>query len=272
MLGNQLFQYAALRSLSEKTGVPVILPLPENHRLGDFNIAATYEDYETIASKVEYQYKEEKFHFEELFFLASPNTDFLGYFQSEKYFKDIKDIIKQEFTLKDKDKIKYSENYLEELRTKSGKKTIVALHNRRGNNVPVPVFWTSKKHGWSGPDIGNYVPLTSLEYFQTSMEYMRSKVGDCCFLVFSDNQKDVDWCKENIKGNDLYFSEGNDDLVDLEIMKTCDHNITSNSTYSWWAAWLNPNKDKVITIPKVWFGPAVTHSTKDLKPREWKEI
>ena len=61
---------------------------------------------------------------------------------------------------------------------------------------------------------------------------------------------DIDWCKENIKGDNVFYSEYMDDIYDLSVIKNCDYNINANSSFSWWGAWLNENPNKKVIIPK----------------------
>ena len=88
-------------------------------------------------------------------------------------------------------------------------------------------------------------------------------------LVFSD---DIDWCKGVFRGDRFTFIEGEKDYIDLYIMSQCKNNIIANSTFSWWGAWLNKNKNKKIVAPKKWFGSLISHNTKDLIPKEWIKV
>ena len=101
---------------------------------------------------------------------------------------------------------------------------------------------------------------------------------DNIFLVISD---DIDWCKENIKGNDVVYSkfsvEGHNEIkaeyLDLCLITHCDNFIMSCSTFSWWGAWLSELEDKKVLTPPVWFGPKNTHLTmKDLIPESWDMV
>ena len=60
--------------------------------------------------------------------------------------------------------------------------------------------------------------------------------------------------------------------MDLYIMSQCKNNIIANSTFSWWAAWLNKNENKKVIAPKTWFGPKINHNTSDLIPNNWEKI
>ena len=91
-------------------------------------------------------------------------------------------------------------------------------------------------------------------------------------LVFSD---DIEWCKENLSklNVNIHFIEGNENIIDLFTMSMCDNNICSASSFSWWGAYLNKKRNRVI-FPKVWFGPKYRdlHDTKDLLLPEWETI
>ena len=198
------------------------------------------------------------------------STNIHGYFQSEKYFKDIEYIIRREFEIADPAKDKYTTEYIQNIRNKYPNKQIVSLHIRRGDNVPSDgqVNINDKVLGSIRPDKENFHPLLSDDYINTS----RKMFDNCVFLVFSDTDKDIEWCKENIGGDSLLFSEKHDDITDFSLMSKCDHNIIANSSFSWWAAWLNKNPDKVVVAPKSrWFGKSLAHhNLDDLFPEEWK--
>ena len=67
----------------------------------------------------------------------------------------------------------------------------------------------------------------------------------------------------------MIFVEGNDDIVDLYIMSLCKHNINANSSFSWWGAWLNNNKDKKVIAPTNWFGPKIPGNSLEIIPHSW---
>jgi hypothetical protein len=102
------------------------------------------------------------------------------------------------------------------------------------------------------------------------MDYYRNAIAefsdDTRFLVFSD---DIQWCKENFKGDNFHFIEGEKDYVDLYLMSLCNNNIIANSSFSWWGAWLNNTPNKKVIAPKQWFGKAKQLNTKDLIPETW---
>lgn len=163
-----------------------------------------------------------------------------GFWQSEKYFADIAGIIRTEFAPRDPAILPYAEAYVARLKKDSGG-PLVALHVRRGDlaYAQEQLKDVSLVHG---------APV-SLDYIYQAVAQFEPSAH---FLVFSDSAKDIQWCRENIKAERLHFSEGHSDIQDLTIMSRCDHNILANSTFSWWAAWLNPNPDKRVISPKVW--------------------
>ena len=164
-----------------------------------------------------------------------PNLNIHGYFQSEKYFIDYADEIRRIFTPKSK------------IPRHNG---VASIHVRRTDYIKFP----------------NHHPLCDMSYYEKAM----MEVGVNKFIIFSD---DMAWCKEHFKGNQFEFSEGNAHYQDLALMASCEHHIIANSSFSWWGAWLNPNKKNVIA-PKRWFGPALapTHPITDLIPNGWRLI
>lgn len=173
-----------------------------------------------------------------------------GYFQSEKYFEKYREEIRLLFSpplslnnylLK---KYEFLFNY-----------NLVSMHIRHGDYALYP-----KHH-----------PMLNLKYYNEAARYFEGKYKDIKFLIFSD---DISWCKDNFDHSKCVFIEERD-YIELYLMSMCDHNIISNSSFSWWAAWLDVNghKDKEIIAPKNWFGEDYKNmSTEDLIPKKWIRI
>lgn len=163
------------------------------------------------------------------------NIELVGYLQSYKFFDDYKYEIIGLLTPKphfDREK------------------GLCSIHIRHGDYVHQP-----ENH-----------PTQPMIYYEKAMERSGSKR----FLVFSD---DLAWCKNNFKGNQFDFAEGNSPPVDLAMMaKKCENNIICNSSLSYWGGMLNRNPNKKVIYPSTWFGPKLTHNTKDLCPPEWEKI
>jgi hypothetical protein len=251
-LGNQMFQYATLKALSLETGFECFLP---NHLtikpdgaydftnnkwleyrldlLECFNITTPIKE-NTLTTV----FQEKGFTFDPSIILIDDNTAIEGYFQSYKYFESFEKEIKNEFTFKPHILEKCKNIMLQYPNP-------VAIHVRRGDYVNHPGFW-------------NVTP----EYIIDSI-YHFYPGPNATYLIFSD---DIEWCKE-IFGDDFVFMEGNNQYEDLCLMSLCKHNIISNSSYSWWAAWLNSNPEKSIVAPSEWF--TNPKPLDDLYPKNW---
>jgi len=264
-LGNQLFQYAALKSLSLRKNYQLVLPNNQFSRLTDFNLRVHYAPVNMIP--IQNIYKEQSFHYDENFFNSSDHTSFEGYFQSEKYFKDIDYIIKREFTLKNQEILNQALNTISKIRAKHPNQKITGFHIRRGDNVPADSNFATVDGAQFKTNKEDYHPLLEQRYIDYCLKEFENDVK----LVFSDSQKDIQWCKENLKADNLYFLGGNNDLFDFQIMQLCDNIAISNSSFSWWCAWLNKNQHKRIIAPYKWFGKEYKdHNLKDLFPNEWE--
>ncbi len=158
-----------------------------------------------------------------------------GNWQNEKYFKDITDIIRKDFTLKIKSDA-YKKMHRQILNTAG----IVSLHIRRGDYISNE--GTNKYHG-----------ICSIDYYKSAVSLITHSVQNPTFFIFSD---DMEWVKENLKiEHPMIFVSGNSltDSEELTLMSKCKHNIIANSSFSWWGAWLNNNPNKVVVAPKKWF-------------------
>jgi len=253
-LGNQMFQYAAVKSQALRLNVDCYLP---DHTVIKQDGCFDYTNNKWIQYKLDLYdcfnisapllnqtesklYSETNFSYESLILDVSDNTAVDGYFQSYKYFEDYKNEIFKEFTFKDE--------ILNKCKSEISKYTNpVAIHIRRGDQVAHPGMWN-----------------VSLEYIQAALEQFSD--AEYTFLIFSD---DIEWCKQ-VFPEGVVFIEGNNQYEDLCLMSLCNHNVISNSSYSWWAAYLNQNKNKKVVVPNNWFIPAKPLT--DLYLPEWIQI
>ena len=159
------------------------------------------------------------------------NIVLYGYYQCEKYFSDIRDILLKEITPK------YP--VLE--------KNIPLLKDIQENNSVCVTMRVGKD--FTENPIYN---VCSIEYFKEGMDYISEKIKNPKFYIFSDNPQ---WIKENVKFDyDVVFEEGNDpDYEKLRIMSACKHFVISNSSFSWWAQYLSLNEDKIVVAPDRWY-------------------
>ena len=268
-LGNQLFQYAALRSLAVRTRRTLILPPAHEHRLTAFRIVAPCSAA-VGTPRMPNEFRETQYHFDASFFSAPSECNVLGYFQSERYFAEIADQVRSEFTLADARIARRARAQLAAVRARFPGRPVVALHNRRGDYVPTAGEVLECKHrGAYRPDKARYHPLLNSAYIEGAMRLF----DGCCFLVFSDTEADRAWCREHLGREGVSVVEGNDDLTDFELQRLCDHNIIANSTFSWWAAWLNPSPARRVVAPRHWFGEVFAHQRlDDLIPAGWTRL
>lgn len=275
-LGNQMFQYAAGKALAlhHKTSLKVDTTSFSEQQLRDFDLFNLHVDA-TIASTEEIKslrafntgqriqsyfqsyprrkfYKQRYFHFDKKFFRLGPNVYLQGYFQSEKFFNTVSEDIRREFMIK-KEKLVNVEKFAEQLR----KHNSVAIHVRRGDYKTEKIL---KVHG-----------ILPLSYYENAIARMRSQYPDVSFYVFTD---DPNWVNENLHLEEVHFVSGkisSTHFEDLYLMSTCSHNIIANSSFSWWSAWLNPNKNKTVIAPAKWFnkGPG---DIQDLIPEDWIKL
>lgn len=198
--------------------------------------------------------REKHFHFNPRVLEAPDNVLLYGCWQSEKYFKDIEDIIRQEFTLKDSDQL--PENTQEFINLMKSTES-VSIHFRRRDYL--------KKRNLL------YHGLCSLDYYYRAINYLTKLIKNPHFFIFSD---DIGWVKNNFKISypiTFIFQENFKDYHELILMSKCKHHIIANSSFSWWGAWLGNNPNKIVIAPQKWFNdPSI--NTNDLIPETWIRI
>ena len=291
-LGNQMFQYATGRSLSEKYGWPLLLDIEwyrhqelRRYILDCFNIRenlftnfhkSKFNNYgfnkseiciTKILRKVGLSGFANFFNENSLviteknknFILSSKITEFdsvylTGDLQNHKYFDEIRNILLLEFTPRYPPDVEFKSNINKLQNTNS-----VSIHFRFGDYLHDVI--TSKTHG-----------VLDIEYYKKGIDYIKSKIKDPVFYVFSD---DVIKAKEfmDSSGTNYEMLSTNKAFLafeDLTLMSKCKHNIIANSTFSWWSAWLNYNDSKIIVSPKNWFKK--TKINPNLIPPSWIQI
>lgn len=280
-LGNQLFQYAYGRSLSLKYGADLFLDDSffadyewHDYSLKPFHLAAALASADECAAlktqptglmfrickKLGWAndpfIQESGLQYNEIYQRIKPSAYLSGYWQSELYFAAVADAIRKELRIV----IPPSEANAAMLQ-RIQQSNAVALHFRRGNFVNVPEV--NKVHGTCSP-----------EYYQAAIAYMCKRVTNPVFYVFSD---DLAWAKAHLDMQyPTVFVDLNDaahDYEDLRLMQHCKHQITANSTFSWWGAWLNEHPEKIVIAPKQWFAdPVKNQQTINLVPESWVRL
>jgi hypothetical protein len=279
-LGNQLFQFAMLKSVALERGYQLKIPNPDNIifqnqncYLNKFNISCDYLTEEDL-NNIRYRFIEPNHSsFYPEVFSAKDGTDFHGFFQNYIYFAKHIDVIRNEFKLKEDIRDKAAE-YLNTIKDSDAE--IVSIHVRRGDNLD-----------GTNPEYANFYGLNDIltenshygRYIYPALDIFKNK--NVKYLIFSGgsrkgdkhNQSDIEWCKLNFKQDNVIFCEGNTDIVDFEIMRQCDHNITCHmSSFGWWAALLNDNPDKIVVAPKSYTVPSDGREKWGFYPKSWKRI
>ena len=263
-LGNQMFQYAAGKALADRLGVPLQLDRTflnqrsenpgytlRNFELDVFQIAADIAE-KSVVTRMKMQRKLSKIFpslirnhvFSETqeklikeFELLTDPVYMEGYWQTEKYFLSIADQLRS----KDFIPVAAISSMNAELVKKIGNTSSVSMHVRRGDYVTN--VQTNKYHG-----------ICSVDYYQHSAKIIVEKTGADHFYVFSD---EPEWVKANIvlPYATTYISHNiaRESYWDIVLMQHCKHHIIANSSFSWWGAWLNSSKEKIVVAPEKWF-------------------
>ena len=269
-LGNQLFQIFALIASSLENKIPFTFPYYETTAAGIkrptyWNTFFKYlKQYTFINNKHKFiKYNEPNFHYNKLPTSTSQNIMYIGYFQSEKYFKQlfsqICNLMRLE-EMKQNVKNEFGDKYLD-------KGCInISMHFRLGDYK----------------FLQNVHPIIVNEYYINSLNHIikdDTSVNVVCFCEEEDNQivlERISEIKSGIKSKNVNFiicESEIDDWKQMILMSLCQHNIIANSTFSWWGAYFNTNPSKIITYPSTWFGPANQHlNTSDLIPQGWIKI
>lgn len=279
-LGNQMFAYAAAYVFAKErnSNLKIALTHLQNHaefknetprdfQLDFFNIKCEFASKEEV-ERVKKNYSK-GFSFltkldeflilyniikYPLFSNISPDVYMNSYFQNEKYFVQYSDEIRELFTLRKKFLTK---DFIKVRDLIRGEKDSVSIHIRRGDYV------TNKKaNKWHGT-LGE-------EYYYNALRYLEIQKGvtNPNLFIFSD---DCDWVKENLDFGDRvvhYISDRFNPAQSIILMSECKNHIIANSSFSWWGAWLNRNKKKVVIAPSKWLahgdGPH-----KGIVPKSW---
>jgi hypothetical protein len=173
------------------------------------------------------------------------SVEFFGYFQSNKNFLGYDEKIKELFQPTDE-----FINKIKSLYPEINKEGTISLHIRRGDYTT----------------ISHVLPVIDKTYID---EAIRQNGDYSTIFIFSD---DVNWIKQNLSYPNQIIVTGLEDYEELWLMSLCKNNIMSNSTFSWWGAFLNNNINKKIYTPSLWFGPAGEYNWEDIYIESWTKI
>jgi hypothetical protein len=288
-LGNQMFQFACAKAIAKKINVGLKLDISlvndrtprnnftfRNYELGVFKIKeeiATKEEVRQFVPNLwnskEYikqlyklrrffngkkLYREKlKFIYDKDIELVKDNTYIYGYFQTEKYFENLRTDLLQDFSLK-RPINKINNALIIQIKRENA----VSIHIRRGDYINSP-----------------FELLDFQEYYMKAIEFIQLRVESPTFYIFTN---DYLWAEENFSSMDIKktivkINNFEQSYFDMILMSKCMHNICANSSFSWWGAWLNINPDKIVITPKKWFKDSeYIDSTSDLIPSDWITI
>lgn len=260
-LGNQMFQYAMYKSLENK-GKLVKLdsksfyetkkehngyelerifdikpnkPTKEDlEKFDENNISTLFKIKRKLFGDKKFVYDTKEYVFNKDVYKLK-NSYLNGYWQSIKYFEGIENDIKKDFRFKNQ-----LDNKNLEILNEIENSNSISIHIRRGDYM-------------SPENYNMYGCIATPTYYKKAIKVIEEKIENPTFFVFSN---DMDWVKKNIQINSRVFyidiNSGNGSYKDMQLMSNCKHNIIANSSFSWWGAWLNENKNKIVIAPKKW--------------------
>ena len=287
-IGNQLFQYAFIRSLSinfdqkfkldlswyrnyhkyEKTENPnaatkrkylldkfnikenILHPLylSISYRLNNYSILNKFKKYPVLNYFTHSTVNESEFYINKIQNLK--NIYLSGFWQKSDLFEKHSDLIRKEFTLKTKLSVE-NELFLDKIE----QSTSVAIHIRRGDLLSRPAAVAEQ-------------PYSTEKYYINSINIIKEKLEKPELYVFSD---DIDWVKNNLNFDlpTIFINNSGPDYEHFNLMCNCKHQIIANSTFSWWAAWLNNYQGKIIISPKWWYRDPIKNKSIIRIPEDW---
>ena len=272
-LGNQMFQYAFLRGVADNINSDWIIPSEDAQRYDNYGLYDCFvlkncqQKNRGESNFNDYVYREMHFN-ESVFNWNQGDVNFSGNFQSERYFENIIEQIREDFTFND-DYLKPCQEYINSI---GGRDENIFLHVRRGS----PNLTGRRGEKWSYQMIQEYHPLCKKDYYIKALEHFPDKK----VIVVSDT---IDWCKEQdwLQDDRFLFSDSSYETfgdgasvpyIDLCLMSLCGCAIIANSSLSWWGAWFQNDTGKVI-VPDPWFGSAYAHyDMKDMIPDRWIKV
>lgn len=245
-LGNRMFQTAATIGIAKANGMDYVFPPSDYFNYFKGPIPVGKNLHFTITE----EYREPKYHYTQVILNPEKNYNLITPdfgFQTAKYWDGHENTIKSIFTFNDEITSYVYEKYNYLLYNQDI--YLCSIHVRRGDYVNLP----------------NHHPVQPIEYYlNAAREVLRTFCQkEIVFVVFSNDMK---WCRENFSMYDIFddkivFAEGNNEAHDMHFMSLCPINIMANSSFSWWAQYLNKHKNKIAYAPNKnrWYGMAYSH-------------
>lgn len=249
-LGNQMFQISKALSEGYENGIEVVfrpssfIPMNGNQPteyLDNIYRNLTFKEIDENLERI----SEPSWSFNKTNIFYYKSIEFYGYYQSSKNFKSQSEKIKDCFL-----PTQQFINKIKNLYPKIFGENSVSIHVRRGDYV----------------GISEILPVIDKTYIDESL----NQIGKHSHIFIFSNDKE--WCKENLNYENSTVVEGLEDYEELWSISLCNHNIMSNSSFSWWGSYLNLNKNKKVIVPSVWFGSKGEKNYQDIYEDEWIKI
>lgn len=277
-LGNQLFQFAAGRRLASLHRSELVLDLgwfrheaggmvtPRRYELDGFELiarstairpravealeAGRRRRFSRLGLEVIRQ-REGDLAVDERVLNAPDDVLLIGYWQSETYFADVSDAVRDELCIRTAPSKSYA--IFDRI---IGSSSAVAVHVRRGDYASIPQ--SQAFHG-----------VLDRDYYRRALAHVAERVPDPVFVAFSD---DPDWVEREL-ASELHLTvvSGGDALQELRLMSRCKHYVIANSSFSWWGAWLGEQEESIVVAPQRWFTDACA-DTRDIVPERWQRL
>lgn len=266
-LGNQMFQYASARALAYRIKQPLYLDISSFESeipnvakrtfeldlftnikpafLTSFKRSGFYQPLrwdnrlkKLLRRPIGNVLYENTHSFNESILTVKPPVLLHGYWQTERYFRDVRDIILKDFEFPRLSETDINTSLLDEIRNSES----VAVHVRRGDYITY-----EPTHNFHG--------VCSINYYENAIHYIVDNYPGCRFYFFSDEPEwvQINLMGDGINGKVISVNKGTDSWKDMLLMSNCKHNIIANSSFSWWGAWLNQHPHKKVIAPNKWF-------------------
>lgn len=198
-----------------------------------------------------YESEKDPFLFEEDKLKNTGSKLYWGYWQNQRYFTAIEKQIRADFQFKN-ELSATNQKFLQHINQTNS----VSVHIRRGDYI-------------GHQSLGG---ICDLNYYKQALNSITAKTDNPTFFIFSD---DVEWCKANLPSqtNNIFVegNKGSRSYIDMQLMSNCKHNIIANSSFSWWAAWLNANQKKIVIAPAKWTNDK-NYNDSDIIPESWIKL
>lgn len=246
-LGNQMFQIAKAKSEGLKNNIDVIfkpnsfIPMDGNQPTKYLNNIFRNLKFENFNDPL-LRISETSWSYNKIEPLYYTSIEYYGYYQSSKNFGNFKNEIKNLFEPTEK-----FINKIQNIYPSVFEKNSISIHVRRGDYTT----------------ISNILPVIDKSYIDKSLSLIKDKGP---IFIFSN---DKDWVYKNLNYPNSIVIDGLEDYEDLWMISLCNHNIMSNSSFSWWGSYLNKNEDKQVYVPSIWFGPKGEKNYQDIYELDW---